>query len=101
MFHGGVIAFDQIVSLLSINVPGAVEMRIILVVDFANDASISGGGRRQSDVRISGPSPNCLTLNRVAFILTHAVPSQINAACALTLWCRICPDHLPSHSVGG
>jgi len=47
-FHGGVIAFNPIVTPLSVDVPDAVEMWIIPMIDFANDAlmgSDAGGGR--------------------------------------------------------
>lgn len=40
-FHGGVIALDQIISPLSIDVSDTVEVRIILVIDLTNDASIA------------------------------------------------------------
>ncbi|WP_234899507.1 hypothetical protein [Ruegeria lacuscaerulensis] len=39
-FHGGMITLDQIVSPLSVDVPNAVKMRIITMIDFANDTPI-------------------------------------------------------------
>ncbi|MEP3588849.1 MAG: hypothetical protein ABJN18_04735, partial [Marinobacter sp.] len=41
--HGSVVALDQIVSPLPIDVPNAVEMRVIPVVDLADDAPVRAG----------------------------------------------------------
>lgn len=38
--YGRVIAFDQIGSPLSINVPDAIAMRFVSIIDPANDASV-------------------------------------------------------------
>ncbi len=40
-FHGGMVALDQVVSPLSINMPDAVEVRIVSVIDLTNDAPIA------------------------------------------------------------
>lgn len=42
-FHWGVVALDQIVPPLSINVPDAIKVRVISMVDFADDAPIGVG----------------------------------------------------------
>ena len=41
--HCGVIAFDQVVSPLSVDVPNAVEVRIIPVIDLPDHKPVGGG----------------------------------------------------------
>lgn len=60
-FHGGVIAFDPNVPPLSVYMSDAVEMRVIAMSDFADDAPVAMGlVRANGDGSVQAHTLDCL-----------------------------------------